>query len=252
MATTAEAPSLVPSSPYCTRAEIRDEYLWSDSMIKRYLGEPDLTEERHSSTHGRYTVHLFLRARVLNAMAAPGFRPRRREPEPSDIQPPLLEAVREASRSAHRWRDRANDRYANGNYKAASTASSNKKYWYRLKDGGIVALHRAGELRYIGASPQGMAVYEYGDGGMSCFHSTLHPVGVERKPVPDHPETLLVTAKKQKLKLIDVEIMLQGHEGDTAGYERSEAPRFAREPRTVICRRCGGAGHIARDCDEWG
>ena len=49
-----------------------------------------------------------------------------------------------------------------------------------------------GTLRYAGSTPQGMAVYEYGDGGMSCLHSTLHPVGVERSPVECHPETLFV------------------------------------------------------------
>jgi hypothetical protein len=244
----------IAQSLYCTRAEIRDEYGWSDAMIKRYLGEPDRVEKRRSSTFGWCTAHLFLRERVLTAQATPGFKPRRGEPEPSDVLPSLLDAVREASRSAHRWRDRAADRWNADQKKAASTASAQKKYWYSLKDAGITAMHRAGDLRYIGVSPQNMAIYEYDDGGMACLHSTLHPVGVERIAVEGHPEKLLVPAKKQKLRLIDVEIVLQGLPSDTTGYERSEAPRFAREPQTITCWRCGEEGHMARECsldDDW-
>jgi hypothetical protein len=114
-----------------------------------------------------------------------------------------------------------------------------------------MALHRAGELRYIGATPQGMAVYEYGDGGMSCFHSTLHPVGAEQTPVPDHPETLFVQAKKQKLRLIDVEQSLCFLPTDATGYERSAAPRIARDLREKVCWECGEEGHLARDCHSY-
>jgi hypothetical protein len=131
----------VAQSLYCTRAEIRDEYDWTSAMIKRYLGEPDQVEERHSSTFGWYTAHLFLRERILTAQAAPGFKPRRGEPEPSEKLPSILDAVREASRSAHRWRDRAEDRWNSGQKNAAGTASSTKKYWYGLKDAGIIAIH---------------------------------------------------------------------------------------------------------------
>jgi hypothetical protein len=146
----------VEQTQYCTRAEIHDQYDWTDSMIRRYLGEPDLVEQRRSPVHGHYTVHRWLRKRILNAQSAPRFRARRPEPEPAEV--PLLDAVREASRSAHRWRDRASARWEAGEGKSASMASAYKKYWYRLKDTGIIAMHRAGELRYLGASP--------GDGGV--------------------------------------------------------------------------------------
>jgi hypothetical protein len=92
--------------------------------------------------------------------------------------------------------------------------------------------------------------------GMACFHSTLHPVGATRIAVEGHPEKLLVPAKKQKLRLIDVETVLGTLPMDSTGYERTEAPRFAREPQVILCWRCGEEGHIARDCDQdsedWG
>ncbi len=85
----------------------------------------------------------------------------------------------------------------------------------------------------------------------SCFHSTLHPAGAERAPVPDHPETLFVAAKKQKLRLIDVQVLLEGLGSDISGFERSDPPRFAREPRSFVCWSCGEEGHLARDCHEF-
>jgi hypothetical protein len=215
----AEAASSAETT-YVTRAEIRDGYNWSDWMTKRYLGEPDRIEERRSWPQGRYSVHLYLRTRVLAAQAA---HPRRAERE--EVRIPLLDAVREASRSAYRWRDRAAARWDAGERASAAAASEEKRYWYRLKDMGIMALHRAGELRYIGASPQGMAIYEYGDGGMACFHSTLHPVGVERIPTQGHSETLFVVAKKQKVRLVDVSYTLRELPNHMSGYERSLAPK---------------------------
>jgi hypothetical protein len=94
-----------------------------------------------------------------------------------------------------------------------------------------------------------MAVYEYGDGGKSCFHSTLHPAGVERIAIQDHPEKLFVPAKNQKCRLRDVEHTL-GTSRDSTGYETSEAPRIPREPRSVTCCRSGEEGHVARECEK--
>jgi hypothetical protein len=70
-----------------------------------------------------------------------------------------------------------------------------------------------------------MAIYEYGDGGVACFHSTSHPVGVERIPAQGHSETLFVVAKKQKVRLVDVSYTLRELPNDMSGYERSLAPK---------------------------
>ena len=132
--------------------------------------------------------------------------------------PDLLLCVREASRAAHRERDAAQAAYCEGRHVLAGNARRRKEEWYALKDRGIIAAHRAGLLRYEGATPQGMAVYEYGDGGMACFHSTLHPVGVERTPIDGHPETLMVEAK-DKVKGISLErikVTLSSLPNDTA------------------------------------
>lgn len=160
----------------------------------------------------------------------------------------LLLCIREASRAAHRERDAAAEAYKAGRHTLAGNARQRKNHWYALKDRGIVAAHKQGLVRYIGASPQGMAIYEYGEGGMSCFHSTLHPAGAEWTPVVGHPEMLHVEAKDKAkgISLARVEVTLSALASDTTGYERSAAPRIERpEP---VCWTCGEAGHIAADC----
>jgi hypothetical protein len=165
----------------------------------------------------------------------------------------LLDAIREISRSAHRWRDRAAAHYEASHYKRATSAKGKKDACYALKERGIMEGHRLGILRYAGASPQGMGVYEYGDGGMSCFHSCLHPRGAERALIPDHPETLLVAAKRQQVRICDAEFTLQAipivsyADPRWQDYERSSPPRM-RQP--ITCYECGEEGHIARNCPE--
>ena len=161
-----------------------------------------------------------------------------------------LDATREMSRSAHRWRDRAAAYYDDERHKLARRAKLKKEECYQLKERGIIAMHRAGDLRYIGASPQGMAVYAYGDHNLACLHSCLHPAGVERVPVPNHPEVLLVPGKKQLIRICDAAATLSALPESRDDYERSAAPRIAR-PK-IICYECGGEGHIARHCpDQW-
>ena len=162
----------------------------------------------------------------------------------------LLDAVREMSRSAHRWRDRAAAYYDAGKFGRATNAKNEKDYCYELKEQGIVALHQQGRLRYAGASPQGMAVYEYADGGLACLHSCLHPVGAERTPIPDHPETLEVAAKRQRVRIFDAILTIAANVDAVAvdtRYERVAPPR-KRSP--LICWECGEEGHIARHCPD--
>lgn len=170
----------------------------------------------------------------------------------SQPHPDLLLCIREASRAAHRERDAASNAYNEGRHTLAGNSRQRKNKWYALKDRGVVAAHKQGLVRYIGASPQGWAVYEYADGGMSCFHSTLHPDGAERVPVEGHPETLLVPAKDKVkgISLARVEVTLSALPAGTTGYERSSAPCVARVERVPQCWTCGEFGHIASECDE--
>ncbi len=166
--------------------------------------------------------------------------------------PDLLLCIREASRAAHRERDAGSAAYGAGRHTLAGNAKQRKEGWYALKDRGIIAAHKQGLVRYVGASPQGMAVYEYGEGGMTCFHSTLHPAGAERIPIEGHPEALLVPAKDKVkgVSLARVEATLSALSSDTTGYVRSAAPRVARVEHVPQCWACGEYGHTARECDE--
>ena len=160
----------------------------------------------------------------------------------------LLDAIREVSWSAHRWRDRAAAHYSNHEYKRATSSKVKKVACYNLKERGIAAAHQAGLLRYVGSSPQDMGVYAYGNAGTACFHSCLHPVGGQRTLVPDHPEVLFVPAQKQRKRICDVEFTLVALPApDPAIYERSSPPRVR---RAIFCYECGGEGHIARNCPQ--
>lgn len=164
--------------------------------------------------------------------------------------PDLILCIREASRAAHRERDAAQGAYLDRRHRLAGNASGRKRQWYALKDRGIAEAYRRGLLRYAGASPQGMAVYEYGDGGMQCFHSTLHPAGAERLPVTGHPEMLIVSAKEKHrgISLLRVRVTLESVPEVGSEFERSAQPRVKRDP--VTCWHCFEEGHIASDCPE--
>jgi hypothetical protein len=99
---------------YVSRSEIHEKYQWSDSMMRRYLGAPDLVEERRSNVYGRYTLHLFLRARILNAQPAPEFRPRRAGAHKAQLALMIPPGRR---LGAHRWRDLALARWDAGEYR---------------------------------------------------------------------------------------------------------------------------------------
>jgi hypothetical protein len=102
-------------------------------------------------------------------------------------------------------------------------------------------------MRYAGASLQGMGIYEYGDGGKACLHSCLHPVGAERTLITDHPETLLVKAKRQVHRICDAELTLACLPEPGDRYERSPPPRVR---QAIRCYECGEEGHVARYCPE--
>jgi Zinc knuckle len=260
-----ERESVAPESEAGTEGILSHIYLtkqhlmeagWTVTAIKRFLPAP-IVEKRYSHLHGRYYAYLYSATVIMEALHRDDCRAyfsklqTKRDKEVSDcdaIELSLLDATREASRCAHRWRDRANEAWNCGRRKYAGTCSQNKRYWYSLKERGIIAMHKQGLLRYAGVSPQGMGIYGYGDGGMQCLHSTLHPIGAERVPVADHPETLFVSAKKQEFRLRDVEYTLDTLSSDTTGYERSDAPRHGRSK--VTCWNCGEEGHLTRNCNN--
>jgi hypothetical protein len=157
----------------------------------------------------------------------------------------ILDATREASRAAHRYRDAAAQNFERGYVSAATRNSRAKRDFYAAKERGILALHRVGAIRYAGASAQGMAVYEYGAGGRQCLHSALHPTDMERVPVPDHPRILFVAAKKEGIKETLVLRRLLMLDADETGYERSSTPTRSRERKCFIC---GESGYLPHEC----
>ena len=160
----------------------------------------------------------------------------------------VLDATREMSRSAHRWRDRAQQYYVGDRHGWAKLSKRKKEDCYALKERGIVAMHRSSIVRDLGTSPQGMAVYSYADGDLMFMHSCLHPEGAERTPVLDHPEVLLVPAKQQRIRICDATSVLSALPNSTEGYMRSAPPRIARSQPS--CYECGCVGHIARYCPD--
>jgi hypothetical protein len=227
---------------------------WTKTAITRFLPAPIVAR-----TYGHTVSHRREAQAVLTALHRDdcrtyfaGLQARRDK----TLVPPrsidVLDATREASRAAHRLRDAASAQYEAGNHGLAKSSSDRKRTLYALKERGILYLHGIGVLRYVGVSPQGMAVYEYGNGALSCLHSTLHPAGAERTLVTGHPEILLVPAKERELRLTDVEHTLMSLPSDESGYERSAAPRHPKQ--SITCFSCGGEGHIARNCteaDDW-
>lgn len=187
-----------------------------------------------------------LRKEDLAAVKRAANKPKnRRDPRP---HPDVLLCAQEASRAAHRHRDDASDAYERGLHLTASSHKRKKEHFYALKDRGIVHAHAKGLLRYVGATAQGLALYE-GEG--HCFHSTLHPKDAVRSVVEDHPETIFVAAKAKAkgLSIRRVEVTLEAlPHPDLDSYVRSDRPARPREEVEIECWECGEPGHIAADC----
>ena len=230
---------------------------WTEGAIKKFLPAP-LVERRCCYRHGHYLVYSYDLHAVEKAEREPAVKAylagvralQRKRAARVPIAMPLLDAIREVSWSAHRWRDAAEAHYRGGCHGPAGHARRQKERLYHLKDRGIAAAFQKGLLRYAGTSPQGMAVYEYGEGGNSCFHSCLHPAGVECKPVEGHPLILKVKAKPRKHAMADAEFTLSALPEPGEEFERTSPPQKPGERRAVMCYQCGEEGHIARDCPD--
>jgi len=182
-----------------------------------------------------YVIRMRDRRKLLSGLVKKEQIKKDRTPAPHSD---LILCIREASRAAHRERDAAQRAYQASRQTLAGNSRRRKDHWYELKDRGICAAHVRGLLHYLGASPQGMAVYTYGSGGMSCFHSTIHPLGAIRTQIEEHPEVLEVPAKDKAkgLSLRRVEATLTAlPEVDTTLYERSAAPRKVTLRECWIC-----------------
>jgi hypothetical protein len=239
---------------YCKKELL--ELGWTEGAINRFLPEPNIELRHHY--HGQYEVHLWPKDLVDECRQTPNVQEylnrvrerneRRNQRQSKELS--LLDAIREVSRAAHRWRDAASAQFNAGNYGLATHSSGNKRWFYELKERGITAAYKNGLLRYAGQTTQGMAVYEYGEGGMSCFHSCLHPVGAERPLIEGHPESLFVVAKKQSHHIADAEHTLLALPSPGEEFERSSPPSMKKSVSSVTCWECGESGHIARNCPE--
>jgi len=251
---------------------------WTKSMIGKFLPEPDVAHKY--GFYGGYVVYSWKPEDVVKAEASPQFQQAsaklakrraalKRSKEISEFvgfqatldreekerlegflalqQVGLIPAIRAVSRHAHSLRDGAQKLYQEGNFDGASAKKFGKERCYALKERGIAAAWQAGMLRYVGASPQGMGVYEYGDGGMSCFHSCLHPPNLHATPVEGHPEVLFVKTKEPEVSPEVAKKALQFFSEETYGMRRAAPPRM---PRTLTCWECGGEGHVASECPE--
>lgn len=231
---------------------------WTEGAISQFLPPPTIETRRLGYRRGSYDIYLWPKDVVEESRQKPEVQEyldrvhkrteKRSQREPLEL--PLIDAIREISRAAHRWRDAASAQYNAGNYGLATHSSGNKRRLYQLKERGIVAAYKQGLLRYVGQTAQGMAVYEYGEGGMSCFHSCLHPVGAERPLVADHPETLFVVAKKQIHLMADAEHTLSALSKPGEEFECSSPPSIKKPVTSITCWECGDVGHISRDCPE--
>ena len=103
-------PEIYNNAPHLMKTDLLNRG-WTTTSINRYLPHP-IVEYRRSH-RGTYSVHLWPQSTIESAETSAEVKvyidtiKKRRESASLTLEIPLLDATREASRSAHRWRDRA-------------------------------------------------------------------------------------------------------------------------------------------------
>lgn len=238
---------------------------WTKTAIERFLPEPEVrfggkgnreyityiwpgevvVAARNSERGREYFDRLDARRKVAALQEEKALAERQKRLRKIAAKIHLVDAIREVSRAAHQERDKAQKYHQLKEYEKATASKKRKDQLYSMKERGIAAGYKRAELRYAGSSAQGMAVYVYGKGGLSCFHSRLHPAGEERTIITDHPEILFVPAKAVNLNLEEVETLLWSLPTPGEEFECSSRPSF---PKSVTCFGCGQTGHVLRNC----
>jgi hypothetical protein len=227
---------------------------WTKTTIDRFLPQPRM-ETRRSRIHGNYTVLYWTQEVVQAAKLKPEVRAhfeklaRRRSAtdcEPRELS--LSDAVYVAANTAKGLGDRANDGWGSGNRPLAVKCRLNEIDFLGLKERGMIALHKERKLRYVGATPEGMAVYENPENEKQYLHSRLHPESAKQLPVVGHPEVLLMPSKAQNNRGHQAKHVLRSLPAHAIGYIRSNLPAHIRERESSTCWLCGELGHPASDC----
>ena len=135
-----------------------------------------------------------------------------------------------------------------GNRPLAVKCRLNEIDFLGLKERGMIALHKEGKLRYVGATREGMAVYENPENEKQCLHSRLHPESAKQVSVLGHPEVLLIPSKAQNNRGRQAKLVLRSLPAHAIGYIRSNVPAHIREREASTCWLCGELGHPAADC----
>jgi len=237
-----------------TFAELIDRG-WTTRSISRYLPRPRI-ERSCSKVYGPYSTRYWPQSVVEAVQSNPDVQKHlnllaRRRADNRAVMPKvsLVDAVQAAGRSAHHWQERANHAWQLGNSQCRAARCTYRSIELNgLKERGIMALHRQGKLRYMGASALGMGLYEFIERPEEFLHSRLHPVGAKQRRLPFRTEVTSMSNGARECGGEFARRLLITLPKDLTGYVRSHVPAHIRERDSSSCWICGVLGHPAPDC----